>query len=1147
MSRRVTRSAAAKVAADLPPSDIEPPRQRSRQQPTSEDTNRATSTRKRKASSFEQTPSNPTDHQRKKRSKVEQSEEVEEPAPLPTKHTKRKSATMSSTGQSSSNEAETSPQNVPRDSVKKKSHRRNKDEQSSSASAPLSRKSRRGSRKDHDTIMKDSEAAKPAGSAQEEEPSEPPRRDANAGADGPEESLRRFTEDVMGGSGMGDPSSGGYLSRLVGHSGLAGLSGHLRALSGMSSSAGGRLRTILEQLRAKEDPSMQLIALQELSELLLVSNEDNLAGQFAPDQFVKELVSLMSPNEITGEENPEMMLLACRCIANLMEALPAATASVVYGGAVPILCQKLLEIHFIDLAEQALSTLEKISVEFPASIVREGGLTACLTYLEFFATSTQRTAVTTAANCCRNIPEDSFPTVRDVMPILLQTLSSNDQRVVEQASLCVSRIVDSFKYTESNLEELVSTDLLQAILRLLLPGTTNMISQHIHTSFLRVLSITSRASPRLSVELLKMNVVDTLYQILTGVSPPSASELNLPTKIDKNVIMQAIIRTPREQVFETLNVICEILPAVSRMDLMFLNDLQDAGYTGPNPVSMSTRSKKSPNDKRLELSKECPAEVKRFTVILFPTLMHAYTSTVNLAVRQKVLTAQLKMLSTFDTDILLEALRGVAYSSHLASILSQQDNPMLITYALQAAELLLKRLESIFRPQFYREGVTAEIEKLASQPLTSPGVVAKDKAIEVEESSLLVVPADDAVQHDTMELDPVAAMHETGGDTEPDDDEYDQDEHDDDEEEHANDEDDDDENDEHDDEQSEVSEPQSDGQNGGLQHTNIHDLITLRARQFMEVHQPESNQELHSQATSILEDLQSLASELSSCYHGKEPSSGTALYQRLAKYFSDDALQSITSYELMTSGIVDALLEVLNGSDTGEKARKDFIEVFMSSRNAGVTKEISASTAFSILLRKLQELLSRNEHFEVITVNQNAFESNRTGAASMLAKQLRLQLVADDSSGIPKTYRRIIVSIHAIATFKALDDYLRPRLSMVEKTKTDAREQRISSSMAAYAAAMAGQAGLPPPLPSFPDAPSLPSRSSVSKKSRKPRASAASPDQIPQTPTEEKSQRRPSRRPSGPATASKPSATDSSDKITPDEASQDPVECSTLR
>jgi E3 ubiquitin-protein ligase TRIP12 len=91
-----------------------------------------------------------------------------------------------------------------------------------------------------------------------------------------------------------------------------------------------------------------------LSEILLVSTEDNLSGHFSPDAFVKELVVLMQPSDF-GEENPEMMLLACRCLANLMEALPASTANVVYGGAVPILCQKLLEIHFIDLAEQALS------------------------------------------------------------------------------------------------------------------------------------------------------------------------------------------------------------------------------------------------------------------------------------------------------------------------------------------------------------------------------------------------------------------------------------------------------------------------------------------------------------------------------------------------------------------------------------------------------------------------------------------------------------------------------------------------------------------------------------------------------------------------------------------------------------------------
>lgn len=180
--------------------------------------------------------------------------------------------------------------------------------------------------------------------------------------------LRRPDTNSKGGGFSDDEDAGGrrgyeeeddgddpFQGSFLGHEGSAsGISSTLRALSGMVSGVSSRLREILANLRHKDDPSVQLIALQELSEILLVSTEDNLSGHFSPDQFVKELVTLMQPSEY-GEENPEMMLLACRCIANLMEALPPSTANVVYGGAVPILCQKLLEIHFIDLAEQALS------------------------------------------------------------------------------------------------------------------------------------------------------------------------------------------------------------------------------------------------------------------------------------------------------------------------------------------------------------------------------------------------------------------------------------------------------------------------------------------------------------------------------------------------------------------------------------------------------------------------------------------------------------------------------------------------------------------------------------------------------------------------------------------------------------------------
>ena len=576
-----------------------------------------------------------------------------------------------------------------------------------------------------------------------------------------------------------------------------------------------------------------------------------------------------------------------------------------------------------------MQTLEKISVEFPASIVREGGLTACLTYLEFFPTATQRTAVTTAANCCRNIPEDSFPVVRDVMPILLNVLASSDQRVVEQGSLCTSRVVESFKYEPTKLEELISPALLKAILRLLLPGTTNLIGPNIHTQFLKLLATTARASPSLSAELFKMNVVDTLYQILTGVSPPSGTE-DVASEIDGVVIMQALIHRPREQIYETLNIICELLPGVSTDGLSMQDELLDSGYVGDELITIAhAKSRKSPNAKRLELLKGCKDELKRFAIILLPTLTHAYSSTVNLSVRQKVLTAQLKMISNLDTSILENALRTVPYASYLASILSQQDHPALVIFALQAAELLMLRLESIYRYQFYREGVIAEISRLASQPRTAREE--KLKSIKVEPDTD-VTPRIGQVstgagggQPTDEKVTPTAKAEED--DNLEDVEDHDEDDDDDDDDDEVGD---DGEDDDHHEIHEDISPSPSTSSSSDRnyppqpQANNLQDYVILRAKKFLEIHEEAKGTEMREKATAILEDVKSLAYDLRSCYFDNKSGDGHDLFTQLSKYFSTDNLESITSAELLGSDIVNVLLDVF-GKTNGMLLNSNFL------------------------------------------------------------------------------------------------------------------------------------------------------------------------------------------------------------------------------
>ena len=81
------------------------------------------------------------------------------------------------------------------------------------------------------------------------------------------------------------------------------------------------------------------------------------------------------------------------------------------------------------------------------------------------------------------------------------------------------------------------------------------------------------------------------------------------------------------------------------------------------------------------------------------------------------------------------------------------------------------------------------------------------------------------------------------------------------------------------------------------------------------------------------------------------------------------------------------------------------------------------------------------------------FLDSRRNSASLLARQLRLRLVGEGSD-IPKNCTNITVSIHAIATFQALHDYLRPRVS----SQGLPPGSRISGMLAAFAAA----AGIPP-------------------------------------------------------------------------------------
>jgi E3 ubiquitin-protein ligase TRIP12 len=100
---------------------------------------------------------------------------------------------------------------------------------------------------------------------------------------------------------------------------------------------------------------------------------------------------------------------------------------------------------------------------------------------------------------------------------------------------------------------------------------------------------------------------------------------------------------------------------------------------------------------------------------------------------------------------------------------------------------------------------------------------------------------------------------------------------------------------------------------------------------------------------------------------------------------------------------------------------------------------------------------------------------SKRSSPSLLARQLRLRLVADDESDIPRNLRNMVVSIHAIATFQALNDYLRPRITGLMTTGG------LSGMLAALAASGFGPASSRNP-PETLTQPSKPAESSNAPK-----------------------------------------------------------------
>nr|XP_031864296.1 uncharacterized protein CI109_000209 [Kwoniella shandongensis]KAA5531368.1 hypothetical protein CI109_000209 [Kwoniella shandongensis] len=939
-------------------------------------------------------------------------------------------------------------------------------------------------------------------------------------------------ENTGGGlGGGGGPGGNAYdrLARLATESGLnideataAALFGPgFRAFGGLMSGLSNRFKRLKNNLQSK-NIGTRLGALRECSELLLVSNEDTLGGAFSPTSFATEFVAILNgkPNinhqgesedeqpgldemdedaqlaavlaissggampalgGAGGEDDMECQLLACRCLAHLMEALPGSGHTLVHLGAVPVLCSKLTEISYIELAEQTLSTLEKISAEYPAAIVREGGLGALLNYLPFFSTNVQRTAVTAAANCCRNISGDHYNQIKEVFPILRDTLSSGDQRLVEQATLAVVRTIEAYRHNAEHLEGLLDVPTVTAVNALLMPsGGSPLLSPSTYTHLLKALTTSARGSPKVSIAFLEAGMTTTVYQILTGVLPPSHDEdeqgnssggQGLAGGVADMAVLQNLAHRPKDQVEEALALICELLPPTPRDGVFDSKSYSERslakakkGRKSERPDKPTRRSSRvadvtaSPGDSAGP-STPTPVNAPTFSTpgdLATPTAGSSLSreATLNRAKKEVEVQVEQRLELLKSNPILtgrfIRAVVPVLVDVYAASVMLRVRTKVLtglvkaIAFADEAelkatlksvpmASFLCAIISSRDNPIFVLHALQI-VELLATKlpdvyqaSFLREGVIFEIDALAESETSKEKTAREAALVKTEPETEepaktstgaPVPSISE---DLKP---------------------------------LLEISglpgalallaesssspsTPKKSSSSSSFLDPTDANIVRARMLQAKKVF--EAGGDHKHAATKVLDDIGAMVKKL--CRSEASEAELRDTLRVIASQFCS-ADQALSSFELLKSGLVDGLLEFvdIDGEVSSSDRRAMLFEIFSDTT-------LSNPSPLTMLVKRLHESLGRLENFEVETAFGGGSDPARPSASS-LSRTMRIRLQAEDGEDIPKHVSTLSVTIQAIAPMQALHDYLRPRVA-------DANYGNgFSRVLAAYAAAM---------------------------------------------------------------------------------------------
>ncbi|KAL7195450.1 hypothetical protein ACSBR1_035636 [Camellia fascicularis] len=436
-----------------------------------------------------------------------------------------------------------------------------------------------------------------------------------------------------------------------------------------SSGDHGKFKKVLSSLSEDLEESAILAALTELCELLSFCTDSSLLGLMA-DSLSPILVKLAR-----HESNPDIMLLAIRAITYLCDVHSRSTGFLVRHDVVPALCQRLMAIEYLDVAEQCLQALDKISREQPLACLQSGAIMAVLTYIDFFSTSVQRVALSTVVNLCKKLPSECPAPLMEAVPILCKLLQYEDRQLVENVATCLIKIAERARHTSDMLDELCKHGLIHQATHLIDLNCRTTLCQPVYTGLIGLLVTLASGSIVAVRTLFELNISSILKDILSTYD--LSHKMPFPNMVDGHC----------NQVHEVLKLLNELLPAIVR-DLNVPLNMEKEAFLESRPDLL-----------------------QKFGMDLLPILIQVVNSGANLYVCYGSLSVINKLVYFNKSEMVIELLKDTNISSFLAGVFTRKDHHVLML-ALQIVDTLLQKLSDIFSSSFIKEGVFFAIEAL---------------------------------------------------------------------------------------------------------------------------------------------------------------------------------------------------------------------------------------------------------------------------------------------------------------------------------------------------------------------------------------------------------------------------------------------------